>query len=297
MKATDKGARRCARSDKRGLKWWLQWVTITTNCDEGDNDKDIGDSDEELITTAERDSKRQAWQPAYHFEKLLEAIYWNHTYPVKHKLKECTMIKNYMTTRTFAKGKRPEGDSAGKVAAPFPEEKAVMSIYGGPAPHESWLKLKLTGPAINAISIAVLEYLCWSESPITFDRMDHPDSIPKPGRFPINVDPLVGMTWLTKALMDGGSGLNLMYLNTFEGLGLTRDQLQSSPHPFYGVVPGKQSIPLGQVTLLVTFGDVSNYRPNTFAFEVVSYPVLRKQKRSLHTCAQDVQITRTVIIW
>jgi hypothetical protein len=53
------------------------------------------------------------------------------------------------------------------------------------------------------------------------------------------VDPLVWRTLLTKALMDGGSGLNLMYLNTFEGMGLTQDQLQSSPHPFYGVVPGK----------------------------------------------------------
>jgi hypothetical protein len=29
------------------------------------------------------------------------------------------------------------------------------------------------------------------------------------------------MTWLTKALMDGGSGLNLMYLDTFDGLVLT----------------------------------------------------------------------------
>jgi hypothetical protein len=47
------------------------------------------------------------------------------------------------------------------------------------------------------------------------------------------------MTRLTKALMNGGSGLNLMCLDTFEGLGLTQDQLQSSPHLFYGVVPGK----------------------------------------------------------
>jgi hypothetical protein len=43
------------------------------------------------------------------------------------------MMKNYMTMGTFAKGNKPEGDSAGKAAAPFPEEKAVMSIYGGPA--------------------------------------------------------------------------------------------------------------------------------------------------------------------
>jgi hypothetical protein len=47
------------------------------------------------------------------------------------------MIKNYMTTGAFAKGQRPEGDLAGKVVMPFREEKAVMSIYGGPTPYES----------------------------------------------------------------------------------------------------------------------------------------------------------------
>jgi hypothetical protein len=75
--------------------------------------------------------------------------------------------------------------------------------------------------------------------------MDHLDSIPKSGKFPVIVDPLAGTTQLTKDLMDGGSGLNLMYLNIFKGLGLIQDQLKSSPHPFYGVIPGKQSVPLG----------------------------------------------------
>jgi hypothetical protein len=71
--------------------------------------------------------------------------------------------------------------------------------------------------------------------------------------------------------MDGGSGLNLMYLNNFEGLGLTWDQLQSSPHSFSGVVPGKQFVPLGWVNLLVTFRDASNYRTKMLAFEVVDF--------------------------
>jgi hypothetical protein len=43
------------------------------------------------------------------------------------------------------------------------------------------------------------------------------------GRFPLIVDPLVGTTRLTKALMEGDSVLNLMYIDTFEGLGLTCD--------------------------------------------------------------------------
>jgi hypothetical protein len=79
------------------------------------------------------------------------------------------------------------------------------------------------------------------------------------------------MTQLTKALMDGGSGLNLMYLNTFEGLGLTQDQLQRSSHSFYGVVLGKQSIPLGWVTLLITFGNMSNYCTKMLTFEVLNF--------------------------
>jgi hypothetical protein len=55
------------------------------------------------------------------------------------------MMKNYMTTRTIARGKRSEDDSTGKAATPFHDEKAVMSIYGGPTSHESQRKLKLTG--------------------------------------------------------------------------------------------------------------------------------------------------------
>jgi hypothetical protein len=82
---------------------------------------------------------------------------------------------------------------------------------------------------------------------------------------------MVGMTWLIKALMDGGTGLNLVYLDTFNGLGLTHDELQSNPHPHYGVVPGKQYVPLKQVIMLVTFRDASNYRTETLAFEVVDF--------------------------
>jgi hypothetical protein len=60
---------------------------------------------------------------------LLEVTCPNHTYPVKHKLKKCTMMKKYMTTGTSARRRKPECDSVGKAAAPFPEEKAVLSVY------------------------------------------------------------------------------------------------------------------------------------------------------------------------
>jgi hypothetical protein len=60
--------------------------------------------------------------------------------------------------------------------------------------------------------------------------------------------------------------VNFSHIPKFEIFGC-----DSSLHPFYGVVPGKQSVPLGQVTLLMTFGDVSNYRTETLTFEVVDF--------------------------
>jgi hypothetical protein len=45
------------------------------------------------------------------------------------------MMKNYMTTGALTKGKNPEGNAVGKATTPFPGEKAVMSIYGGPIPN------------------------------------------------------------------------------------------------------------------------------------------------------------------
>jgi hypothetical protein len=73
--------------------------------------------------------------------------------------------------RNFYQGQEARRRLDGKVAAHFPEEKAVLTIYDGPAPppHESRGKLKLIGRAINIVNRVVLECLRWSESLITFD--------------------------------------------------------------------------------------------------------------------------------
>ena len=63
-------------------------------------------------------------------------------------------------------------------------------------------------------------FLRWSESTLTFDWTDHPKSVPRPGRYKLVVDPIIGMKWLTKVLMDGGSGLNIMYVETLDAMGI-----------------------------------------------------------------------------
>jgi hypothetical protein len=48
-----------------------------------------------------------------HFEKLHEAVCLNHTYPVKHKLMQCAMMRNFMTSGALANGMKPEGNPGG----------------------------------------------------------------------------------------------------------------------------------------------------------------------------------------
>jgi hypothetical protein len=98
-----------------------------------------------------------------------------------------------------------------------------------------------------------------------------PDSVPHLGRYPLVVDPIIGPKHLSKVLMDGGSGLNIMYVETLDAMEISRARVRPTGAPFQGIVPGKQDKPLGQIDLPVTFGTPSNFRKETLTFEVVSF--------------------------
>jgi hypothetical protein len=77
---------------------------------------------------------------------------------------------------------------------------------------------------------------------------------------------------LTKVLIDGGSGLNLIFASTLRKMGLDlTDMLVPSKSPFYGIVPGNAVHPLGTVLLPVTFGTRENYRTEFIEFEFVNF--------------------------
>ena len=85
------------------------------------------------------------------------------------------------------------------------------------------------------------------------------------------VDPVVEGTHLTKVLMDGGSSLNIMYVETLKGMGIQMSKLSESNMSFHGVIPGKKDESLGQIALDVVFGDSNNYRKEKLTFEVVDF--------------------------
>jgi hypothetical protein len=124
---------------------------------------------------------------------------------------------------------------------------------------------------VYSVEPATLYFLDWSEEAITFDREDHLGYILNLGYYPLIVDPIIGNTRLTKVLMDGGSGLNILYAETLDLMGISRSQLRANAAPFHGVVPGQRATPLGQIDLPVCFGTPSNFRWETLTFEVVGF--------------------------
>ena len=93
-------------------------------------------------------------------------------------------------------------------------------IFGGSKAYDSKRRQKIARREVYAIEPATPAFLRWSKSVITFDRTNHPESVLQPGGYPFVVDPIIGTKWLTKVLMDGDSGLNIMYAEMLDAMGI-----------------------------------------------------------------------------
>jgi hypothetical protein len=148
--------------------------------------------------------------------------------------------------------------------------KTVNVLFGGlPSRREQ----KATRREVMSIEPAVPTPLRWSEVPITLSRVDQWTSFSEPGRFPLVLKPVVAGSKLNKVLIDGGSGLNVLFTKTLKKMKLDiTHMLTKSNTPFYGIVPGNTAIPLGSVVLPVTFGESrDNYRTEYIKFEVADF--------------------------
>jgi hypothetical protein len=71
-----------------------------------------------------------------------------------------------------------------------------------------------------AVSPTTLKYLKWSEVIITFSCSNHPNFVQKPGWYPLIVSPIIKDVKLNRVYIDGGSTLNILFLKTFDQMGL-----------------------------------------------------------------------------
>jgi hypothetical protein len=57
----------------------------------------------------------------------------------------------------------------------------------------------------------------------------------------------MGTTCLSMVLMDRGSGLNIIYVNTLDQMGIPRSSLRPSKLMFYEIISGKEAMPLDHI--------------------------------------------------
>ena len=96
--------------------------------------------------------------------------------------------------------------------------------------------------------------------------------------------PIISSVQVTRTLIDGGAGLNVLSVETFNNLQVPYNQLHPTK-PFSGVTDGS-TVPIGQVRLPVTFGNRDNYRTELIDFDaahirlpynaILGYPALAK---------------------
>ena len=83
--------------------------------------------------------------------------------------------------------------------------------------------------------------------------------------------PIVDGFRLTKVLMDGGSGLNLIYEETLRKMEIDWSRIERSSTTFRGIIPSREACCTGKITLDVVFGTPDNYRSEEVTFQVALF--------------------------
>ena len=111
----------------------------------------------------------------------------------------------------------------------------------------------------------------WNDMAITFTADDEPRarSVRAPAALVLN--PIVDGFWLTKVLMDDGSGLNLIYQDTLQKMQMDKSRIEQSGTTFRGIIPNREAISSGRIKLDVVFGAPENYRSEELLFHVAPF--------------------------
>ena len=136
------------------------------------------------------------------------------------------MLKKYFDSLGLKKHfqKNDKGDDKGGSNDDdgFPVVHDCYMIYGRPTTQLTSRQNKREHQEVFASRMVVPQYLNWSSTPITFNRDDHPDRVVSLGVYPLIIDHIIVKARLSKILMDGGSSLNIIYLETLDLLGIER---------------------------------------------------------------------------
>jgi hypothetical protein len=85
--------------------------------------------------------------------------------------------------------------------------------------------------------------------------------------YPLVIEPIVEGTMLPQTLIDGGSRLNIIFIETLKKMDFDFKRLTECDELFSGIVTGKAAYPLGRVSLPETIGTKENFRTEYLNFE------------------------------
>jgi hypothetical protein len=85
------------------------------------------------------------------------------------------------------------------------------------------------------------------------------------------VEPIIEGTLLTQTLIDGGSRLNVIFVDALRKMDFDFKRLTECDEPFFGIVPGKVAYLIGRFSLPVTFSTEENFRTKYLGFEVTDF--------------------------
>jgi hypothetical protein len=107
-----------------------------------------------------------------------------------------------------------EGEDAGG----FQEPRRVACIFGGAQAPKSNRHFKQLHREVNAAlpDVEAATPLKWSQYAVIFYTSDHPASTRTVGCVPLVCMPTVNNIAVSKTLIDGGAGLNVLSIETFE---------------------------------------------------------------------------------
>jgi hypothetical protein len=166
----------------------------------------------------------------------------------------------------------PPPPETGKPNGPFQHAKrSINMIVGGLKSSMSRRRYSKDSREVKLIHTKPSQPLRWLEQLITFSRADHSVHIPDPSSYLLVVKPIIEGAILTQTLIDGGSGLNVIFVDTLKKMDFDFKRLTECDEPFFGIMPGKAAYPMGRVSLPVTFGTEENFCMEYLSFEVVDF--------------------------
>jgi hypothetical protein len=179
----------------------------------------------------------------------------------------------------------------GNPNGPFQQAKrSINMIVGSLKSSTSRRRYRKDNREVKLIHTKPSQPLRWSEQPITFSRADHWVHIPDPGSYPLVVEPIVEGALLAQTLIDGGGGLNVIFVDTLKKMDFDFKRLTECDEPFFGIMPDKAAYPMGRVSLQVTFGAEENFRIEYLSFEVADF------KSSYHTILGRPMLAKFMVV-